>query len=75
MRQIVFRSLAGVLAAVFVVALIFSPDRPAIKQLVGMISLAVLFGAYALLGGRAADTVIAALFGAQPPPDEPDEPA
>jgi hypothetical protein len=71
MRHVVFRSLAGLLAVLIVLAII--AGHPPLRQLVGYIVLAVLFAAFALFGNGAADSILAALFGGpKPPPGEPD---
>jgi hypothetical protein len=70
MRNVVFRTLAGILTALFVVAMIFA-ELP-FRQRVGGAVLITIFGAFALLGNQAADVLMAAFFGApSPPSDDP----
>ena len=65
MRQIVLRSVAGILAALFAWMLV-TQSFP-LRQLFGFIVVTVLFAAYAILGNGMADEMLGSLIGSSKP--------
>ena len=61
MRQVIFRSLAGILALLFIWVLVVK-SFPA-RQLVGFIFITALFAAYAVFGDGTANSLLGSLSG------------
>lgn len=70
MRDVIFRILAGVLAVGLAVGLIFGDrSEQSVRVLAAFWAVAVVLGAFAVFGTRAAEHVLALLFGTHRPRD------
>jgi hypothetical protein len=71
MRTKLFRVLAALLSLLIIWVLIVG-DRAgrSVRELAGFCFMAVLFGAFAFFGPRAADKLLDLVFGIKPPDDQ-----